>query len=473
TITSFTQPGHGTLVLNANNTFTFTPAHNFYGVVTFQYTITDAEGETRTATDTIHVSNPLGLNAVNDAYSTNQNTPITFDSKVNDSNPDGTAFTITSFTQPGHGTLVLNADNTFTFTPAHNFYGDVTFNYTITDAEGETRTATDTIHVVHVNQGLNAVNDAYTTNQDTPITFDSKVNDSNPDGTPFSVTSFTQPGHGVLVLNADNTFTFTPAAGFHGDVSFQYTITDAEGEVRTATDTIHIIEATTPPPPPPPVCPLTIDLGGDGLTIISKANSSATFDFSGDGTRVHTAWVGPNEGILVHDDNNDGIVSGINEVYGKAGMDGFTEMAQLEDTNHDGVIDANDARFDSIKVWIDANSDGISDPGELYSLKDLGIKSISLNTVADAHDYGDAFTTKSADVTYDDGHTTKAADVWYRLDAPVDTSSVIGQQSEIVAPESHDTVAATPVAEPAAPVVTASSGAEVLHTAGLDDTHHA
>ncbi|HEX2858760.1 MAG TPA: cadherin-like domain-containing protein, partial [Alphaproteobacteria bacterium] len=150
-----------------------------------------------------------------DTYSTLKNTPITFDSKVNDFNPEGTPFSVTSFTQPGHGTLVLNADNTFTFTPANNFVGTVTFQYTITDGEGDVRTATDTIVVNPTPPlGLNAVNDNYTTNQNTPITFDSKVNDSNPDGTPFTITSFTQPGHGTLVLNANNTFTFTPAHNF-------------------------------------------------------------------------------------------------------------------------------------------------------------------------------------------------------------------------------------------------------------------
>jgi VCBS repeat-containing protein len=401
-----------------------------------------------------------GLNAKPDTYTTHCDTPVTFDVKVNDSNPDGTPFSITSFTQPTHAVVTLNADGTFTYTPTDHHLGADTFTYTITDAEGERATSTVTVNVT--DNAPVAVADSYTTNQDTAITFDTKVNDRDPDGDPFSITGHTNASHGTVTENANGTFTYVPAAGFHGTDSFTYTISDDCGLSSTTTVSINVSETVTPPPPPPPppVCPLTIDLGGDGITMLHDGKSQ--FDLTGDNATTHTAWVGPNEGILVHDVGADGNVT-LDNVFGPHTNDGFTELAQLEDTNHDGVVDANDAGWNTLKVWTDTNGDGISEAGELHSLSDLGITGISVSDVhATNQDFGDAYITSSSTVTYADGHTTDMSDVFYQLNTKVDTSTVLGQQSEIVAGNSD--VVTAPVQAPAADThVAVSSGTELLN----------
>ena len=76
-----------------------------------------------------------------------KNKKVTIGVLGNDSDPDGDSFTLTSFTQSANGTVVRNANNTFTFTPVKNFVGTATFIYTIADSYGATATGTVTVTV--------------------------------------------------------------------------------------------------------------------------------------------------------------------------------------------------------------------------------------------------------------------------------------------------------------------------------------
>jgi Ca2+-binding RTX toxin-like protein len=151
-----------------------------------------------------------------------------------------------------------------------------------------------------------------------------------------------------------------------------------------------------PPPPPspgpggpwspggpdpffdPPKDPLVLDLDGGGIDLIAVDASTADFDMDGDGFTERTGWVGPGEGFLVLDANANGIVDGIAELFGDAVTDGFDELAAY-DSNHDGLINASDAVFSSLKLWVDANGNGVTDAGELQTLSYHGVTSISLN----------------------------------------------------------------------------------------------
>ncbi|MGB9081301.1 MAG: retention module-containing protein, partial [Desulfuromonadaceae bacterium] len=125
---------------------------------------------------------PIAVNdvaAANDALITAEDTPLTIAAAAltgNDSDPDGDAFSITGFTQTGHGTLAQNSDGSFTYTPELNYNGSDSFTYTITDANGASATATVFINVTPVNDPPIAVNDVAATNdalvtaEDTPLT---------------------------------------------------------------------------------------------------------------------------------------------------------------------------------------------------------------------------------------------------------------------------------------------------------------
>lgn len=129
--------------------------------------------------------------------------------------------------------------------------------------------------------------------------------------------------------------------------------------------------------------PIILDLDGNGFSFSSVADGAA-FDLDADGHIDQVAWNTSGDGMLTLDLNGNGIVDDGSELFtpffnGGGFATGAEALASLDD-NRDGVIDASDAAFASLRVWQDLNRDGISDAGELRSLSDLGITSLSAAT---------------------------------------------------------------------------------------------
>ena len=128
------------------------------------------------------------------------------------------------------------------------------------------------------------------------------------------------------------------------------------------------------------VDPLVLDLDGNGqIDAVGSTASTIYFDFNGDGISEKAGWIAPQDGLLALDANDNGTVDNLSELFGSTQLDGFAELAG-HDSNTDGVIDARDTDFVRLKVWQDANQDGISQSNEFASLEALGITSIGLGT---------------------------------------------------------------------------------------------
>ena len=133
-----------------------------------------------------------------------------------------------------------------------------------------------------------------------------------------------------------------------------------------------------------PVDPLMLDLDNDGLEL-KRADGSVLFDHNADGIATGTGWLGSDDGILVRDLDGNGIIDTGRELFGadtlksdgKNAANGFEALADL-DTNHDGNFTTIDLAWGSVKVWRDADQDGVSDSGELASLDQLGITRIGV-----------------------------------------------------------------------------------------------
>ncbi len=130
--------------------------------------------------------------------------------------------------------------------------------------------------------------------------------------------------------------------------------------------------------------PIILDLNGNGLNTVDM-NEGVYFDLNADGFAQLTGWTAPGCGILVWDRNNDGIINNGRELWGnetllKNGIiasSGFRALEEYDD-NGDGLIDESDAIYSKLGVWNDINQNGITEPGELYTLPDLEIDSIKL-----------------------------------------------------------------------------------------------
>jgi hypothetical protein len=226
-------PANGTVVMNADGSYTYTPRAGFAGTDTFAYKVTDPSGQFATATETIIIS-PPALIAVNDSYSTASETPLNGNAAAADTYVAGSTFAVT--TPPSSGSVTMNADGTYVYTPAPGFVGTATFGYTVTDPTGQTRSATDTIIVAPPR--LIAVNDVYQTAADTPLDASAAIGDTYSAGSVFA--AVTQPLYGTLRMNADGTYRYVPSSGFSGTDSFTYSVTDLNGQVATATETITV-----------------------------------------------------------------------------------------------------------------------------------------------------------------------------------------------------------------------------------------
>ncbi|MFY8179438.1 MAG: type I secretion C-terminal target domain-containing protein, partial [Limnohabitans sp.] len=181
-----------------------------------------------------------------------------------------------------------------------------------------------------------------------------------------------------MVLNIDTT-----GGGF---ATTTKTITFTNGALNGLNDTlqslvtdniIHLTAQTS--------TPLMLDLNGDGVQT-SSITKDVMFDVQGGGQKMYTGWSDGKDGLLVLDLNNDGSITSGLELFGSAtqlpsgsaAKDGFEALRQY-DLNQDNLIDANDAVFAKLKVWVDTNLDGVSQSNELHGLADIGVRAFKLN----------------------------------------------------------------------------------------------
>ena len=129
--------------------------------------------------------------------------------------------------------------------------------------------------------------------------------------------------------------------------------------------------------------PLIIDMAGNGIALDSFAASNALFDLNSDGTPENTGWTKTNsdDSFLVIDKNNNGNIDDITEMFGSATVPGFVELKKY-DSNHDNLINSTDSQFNLLRLWNDANANGVVDAGELTNLAQNSITEISLNSYA-------------------------------------------------------------------------------------------
>nr|MDJ0630938.1 hypothetical protein [Rhodobacter sp.] len=169
--------------------------------------------------------------------------------------------------------------------------------------------------------------------------------------------------------------------------------------------------------------PIVLDLDGNGIELVSRADSNVYFDMDGDGIKELTGWLSPTDGLLAIDENGNGTIDDINELIGDLGQSGFGELASY-DLNNDDVINSNDAIWSQLRVWIDADSDGLTDAGELRTLSSLNIRSIDLNfTEVNFVAEGNQIHEQSV-FEYTDGTTGLAADIWFDVSNVASNSAV-------------------------------------------------
>ncbi len=174
--------------------------------------------------------NTGGPVANDDTATTKEDTAVTITVLANDTDPSGGQLTVTE-ASASHGTIKVNSDGTITYTPNADFNGDDAIIYKVSSDHGGTDSATVAVTVAGVNDAPVAHNDVATTHS--PVTIDVLANDTDPDKDVLSVIS-ASAHNGSVVINSDQTVTYNPNAGFTGQDTLTYTISDGHGGVSTA-----------------------------------------------------------------------------------------------------------------------------------------------------------------------------------------------------------------------------------------------
>jgi hypothetical protein len=174
--------------------------------------------------------------------------------------------------------------------------------------------------------------------------------------------------------------------------------------------------------------PLTLDLNHNGqIDLISLEDSTTFFDLEGDGLQNRVGWVGNGDGLLVLDENGNGVVDNIDELFGHQDEEGNTVEGTTEltthDLNNDGRIDSQDAIFEELTIWQDLNSDGTTDEGELKSLSDHNITSINLNTTPSNQNIGGNVILSKGIYEYDNDEGESVTGTLANLDLAIDKTN--------------------------------------------------
>ncbi|NNM14438.1 MAG: tandem-95 repeat protein, partial [Gammaproteobacteria bacterium] len=177
--------------------------------------------------------------AVSDSYKVDSNTSLPVLS--NDSDPDGDSISITAITQPPHGTASINGD-VIDLQIDQDFVGVETFTYTISDSKGATATAQVTLELNPANKVPVANNDRVVGQRDAIIDIAVLENDSDENGDALTITEVGSASSGSVSI-VNNAIRYIPNAGFIGDDTFTYTVSDGS-LIASASVTIVVNDAS-------------------------------------------------------------------------------------------------------------------------------------------------------------------------------------------------------------------------------------
>ncbi|MDO6777591.1 tandem-95 repeat protein, partial [Shewanella sp. 3_MG-2023] len=300
----------GELITNDDGSYTFVPNENFNGDVDLSYGISDGQDVTTNNIDltVIPVNDvpvagaPLDLQMLNDGTMTiNASSLLSGASDV-----DGDILHIEDLvlTNQLDGTLVDNGDNTFSFTPAEGFTGNVSLSFEVSDGQASAPSSLN-ITVEEYNEGPEVSGPvAVTVDEDGSITLSQEellANASDVDGDSLAATNLvTNDENATVVQNDNGSFTITPSEDFNGDIQFTYDVTDGIETVATELDL-----TVTPVNDAPDVPDLSFNtMEDEAITVTTEQLLAQATDIEGDELSVvNVTSQDPNVEVI---DNGDG-----------------------------------------------------------------------------------------------------------------------------------------------------------------------
>jgi VCBS repeat-containing protein len=329
-------PAHGTVTLNADGTFSYSPAANYNGSDSFTFKANDGTVDSNVATVSITVTPVNDPPTANPASATTaEDTPLSGTVTATDVDGDPLAYSLVA--GPAHGIITLAASGAYTYTPAADFNGTDSFTFKANDGTVDSNVATVSITVTPVDDAPVAGAGTLTTAEDTPAT--GAVTSTDVDGPAPTYSVVAGPAHGALTAFDSTTgaFTYTPSANYNGSDSFTFKANDGTLDSNVATVSITVTPVNDPP------------VAADG-SLSTPANvpangSVVATDVDGD-PLTYSVVDGPAHGTLTAFDNSTGVFI-YTPAAGYGGPDSFTFKA------NDGTVDSNTA---TVSITVTANN---------------------------------------------------------------------------------------------------------------------
>lgn len=237
TYTVQSAPTNGMVVVDPGGEYTYTPAAGYYGRDSFVFSVTDPIGGRADYTVFVTVTMVNNAPVAADATVTVTENGSHTGSLPAATDGDGEAVTYSLAAGPSRGTVTVEADGTFTYTPDPGVSGPDRFLYDVTDGVS-TSTYTVTVTIEPINHAPVAVDAIATTHHGVPVSLSGMFND--PDGDPLTFTLDQPSPNGSFSVDPEGTVTFTPRAGFAGEATVGYTVTDPSGLTASATITVVV-----------------------------------------------------------------------------------------------------------------------------------------------------------------------------------------------------------------------------------------
>ncbi len=246
-------PSNGSLVLNEDGAFLYTPNLGYSGTDHFAYKANDGLLDSNVVIVSVKVNPGADLPPVanNDEFTTPENQALSVPAPgilANDVEPNGQQIRAILQKRPKHGKISLKSNGSFVYTPLKNFNGIDSFTYKASDGMNRSNFATVTIIVTPVNTPPIALNNLYKIRINKTLMVAAAgvlKNDTDADGDLLSALLIKGPKHGNLSLSEDGSFFYTPAESFFGYDKFTYQASDGTLHSNSATVTIHVNRPST------------------------------------------------------------------------------------------------------------------------------------------------------------------------------------------------------------------------------------
>ena len=279
------EPDHGTVTIDADGDYTYTPDPGYFGPDSFGYEVCDPSGACASTTVTVTVTpvNDAPPAPPTSAFDTPEDTPHT-GTLPGSVDPDGDVLTFGGTDEPDHGTVTIDAAGGYTYTPDPGYFGPDSFGYEVCDPSGACASTTVTVTVTPVNDAPTAVDDVVATGYGAAVVVNPATNDTDPDGDALTITA-ADPAHGVVTV-VGNVVTYTPDPGYSGADAFGYEVCDPSGACDTGTVTVTV--GLAPPVNLAPVADAGTDrtVASGELVVLDGSGSSDP-----DGDDLTYAWV--------------------------------------------------------------------------------------------------------------------------------------------------------------------------------------